>query len=130
MFDFECFNYGRIFLHEVSDASFCQKYLTKELQGILIPQLGSETSVPFYPFMIIVKTWKPPPQGLIKFNSDGCSFGESEGVILSNIEIICEERVNFFGKLDSKPIGVAWRVEGLDWSPIFRESVAWLDCPF
>lgn len=57
-------------------------------------------------------------------------LGESEGVILSNIEIICEERVNFFGKLDSKPIGVAWRVEGLDWSPIFRESVAWLDCPF
>ena len=41
---------------------------------------------------------------------------------LSNIEIILEEIVNFFGKLYSKPEGASWRVEGLNWVPISVES--------
>ena len=49
---------------------------------------------------------------------------------LSNIEIISEEIVNFFGKLYSKPEGAPWRVEGLDWVLISRESAIWLDRPF
>ena len=49
---------------------------------------------------------------------------------LSNIEIISEEIVNFFGKLYSKPECASWRVEGLDWIPISRESAIWLDKPF
>ena len=49
---------------------------------------------------------------------------------LSNIEVISEEIVNFFGKLYSKPEGAPWRVEGLDWVLISRESAVWLDKPF
>ena len=44
------------------------------------------------------------------------------GVTLSNIEVIFEEIVNFFGKLYSKPEGASWRVEGVDWVPIPGES--------
>ena len=46
---------------------------------------------------------------------------------LSNIEVIFEEIVNFFGKLYSKPEGASWRVEGVDCVPIPRESAVWLD---
>ena len=49
---------------------------------------------------------------------------------LSNIEVIFEEIVNFFGKLYSKPEGASWRVEGVDCVPIPRESAVWLDKPF
>ena len=49
---------------------------------------------------------------------------------LSNIEIISEENVNFFGKLYSKSKCASWRVEGLDWVPIYGESAVWLDKPF
>ena len=52
------------------------------------------------------------------------------GVTLSNIEVISEEIVNFFGKLYSKPEGASWRVEGLYWVPISGESTVWLDKPF
>ena len=44
------------------------------------------------------------------------------GVTLSNIEVISEEIVNFFGKLYSKPEGASWRVEGVDWVLIPGES--------
>ena len=53
-----------------------------------------------------------------------------ERVTLSNIEIILDEIVNFFGKLYSKFAGVSWRVEGLDWFPISGESATWLDQSF
>ena len=53
--------------------------------------------------------------------------GEGE-LTLSNIEIILEEIVNFFGKLYSKSKGAS--IEGLDWVPISGESAAWLDRPF
>ena len=51
-------------------------------------------------------------------------------VTLSNIEVISEEIVNFFGKLYSKPEGASWRVEGVDWVPIQGESAVCLDKPF
>ena len=51
-------------------------------------------------------------------------------VTLSNIEIILEKILNFFGKLHSKFEGASWRVEGLDWIPISGESADWLDRPF
>ncbi|RVW93473.1 hypothetical protein CK203_035098 [Vitis vinifera] len=58
------------------------------------------------------------------------SLISEKGVTLSNIEVISEEIVNFFGKLYSKPEGASWRVEGLDWIPISGESAVWLDRPF
>ena len=58
------------------------------------------------------------------------SLVSEEGVTLSNIEIISGEIVNFFRKLYSKSAGASWRVEGLDWVPISRESTSWLDKPF
>ena len=53
-----------------------------------------------------------------------------ERVTLSNIEIISDDIVNFFGKLYSKFAGVSWRVEGSDWFPISGESATWLDRSF
>ncbi|KAJ9685197.1 hypothetical protein PVL29_017290 [Vitis rotundifolia] len=58
------------------------------------------------------------------------SLISKRGVTLSNIEVISEEIVNFFGKLYSKPVGDSWRVEGVDWVPINGESAVWLDRPF
>ena len=49
---------------------------------------------------------------------------------LSNIEVISEEIVNFFGKLYSKLEGASRRVEGVDWVSIHGESTIWLDRPF
>ncbi|RVW50795.1 hypothetical protein CK203_076874 [Vitis vinifera] len=51
-------------------------------------------------------------------------------VTLSNIKVISEEIVNFFGKLYSKPKGASWRIEGVDWVIILGESAVWLDRPF
>ena len=58
------------------------------------------------------------------------SLISEKGETLSNIEVISEEIVNFFGKLYSKPEGDSWRIEGIDWVPISRESAIWLDRPF
>ena len=55
------------------------------------------------------------------------SLISERGVTLSNIEVISEEIVNFFGKLYSKPEGASWRVEGLDWVPIHRVRFGWTD---
>ncbi|RVW60988.1 putative ribonuclease H protein [Vitis vinifera] len=58
------------------------------------------------------------------------SLISKRGETLSNIEVISEEIVNFFGKLYSKPEGDSWRIEGIDWAPISGESAIWLDRPF
>ncbi|RVW27818.1 hypothetical protein CK203_107068 [Vitis vinifera] len=58
------------------------------------------------------------------------SLISERGETLSNIEVISEEIVNFFGKLYSKPEGDSWRIEGIDWTPISGESAVWLDRPF
>ena len=58
------------------------------------------------------------------------SLISERGETLSNIEVISEEIVNFFGNLYSKPKGDSWRIEGIDWAPISRESAVWLDRPF
>ncbi|KAJ9680549.1 hypothetical protein PVL29_019768 [Vitis rotundifolia] len=58
------------------------------------------------------------------------SLISERGETLSNIEVISEEIVNFFGKLYSKPEGDSWRIEGVDWVPIQEESAVWLDRPF
>ena len=58
------------------------------------------------------------------------SLISEKGETLSNIEVISEEIVNFFGKLYSKPEGDSWRIEGIDWVPISGESAIWLDRPF
>ena len=58
------------------------------------------------------------------------SLISKRGETLSNIEVISEEIVNFFGKLYSKPEGDSWRIEGSDWAPISGESAVWLDRPF
>ena len=42
------------------------------------------------------------------------SLISERGETLSNIEVIYEEIVNFFGKLYSKPEGDSWRIEGID----------------
>ena len=53
-----------------------------------------------------------------------------DGVTIDNIESISEEIKRHFGKLFSKSLGVSWKLEGLDWSPILVESAEWLDRPF
>ncbi|RVW35158.1 Transposon TX1 uncharacterized 149 kDa protein [Vitis vinifera] len=58
------------------------------------------------------------------------SLISERGVTLSNIEVISEEIVNFFGKLYSKLEGASRRVEGVDWVSIHGESTIWLDRPF
>ncbi|RVX06252.1 Transposon TX1 uncharacterized 149 kDa protein [Vitis vinifera] len=58
------------------------------------------------------------------------SLISERGETLNNIEIIFEEIVNFFGNLYSKPEGDSWKIEGIDWAPISRESAIWLDRPF
>ncbi|RVW16749.1 hypothetical protein CK203_076445 [Vitis vinifera] len=58
------------------------------------------------------------------------SLISERGETLNSIEVISEEIVNFFGNLYSKPVGESWRVEGIDWVPIFGESGVWLDRPF
>ena len=52
------------------------------------------------------------------------------GLVLNNIDSITEEILLFYEKLYSSPPGESWRVEGLDWSPIFGESASRLDSPF
>ena len=51
------------------------------------------------------------------------------GLVLNNSESIKEE-ILYFEKLYSSPFRESWRVEGLDWSPIFGESASRLDSPF
>ena len=48
------------------------------------------------------------------------SLESKKGLILNNMEVILEEILNFFGKLYSKPAGISWRLEGLEWSPILE----------
>ena len=51
-------------------------------------------------------------------------------LVLNNSESIKEKILRYFEKLYSSPSGESWRVEGLDWSPIFGESASRLDSPF
>ena len=50
--------------------------------------------------------------------------------MLNNLKSITEEILLYFEKLYSGPIGESCRVEGLDWSPIFEESVSRLNSLF
>ncbi|RVW70916.1 Transposon TX1 uncharacterized 149 kDa protein [Vitis vinifera] len=50
--------------------------------------------------------------------------------MLNNPESIKEEILRYFEKLYASPSGEPWRVEGLDWSPIFGESASRLESPF
>ena len=43
---------------------------------------------------------------------------------------ITEEILLYFEKLYASPTGESWSVEGLDWSPISKESALRLDSPF
>ncbi|RVW92465.1 Transposon TX1 uncharacterized 149 kDa protein [Vitis vinifera] len=52
------------------------------------------------------------------------------GLVLDNSESIKEEILRYFEKLYASPSGESWRVEGLDWSPISRESTSRLEPPF
>ena len=52
------------------------------------------------------------------------------GLVLNNSESIKEKILMYFEKLYSSPSGESWRVEGLDWSPISRESASKLESPF
>ena len=52
------------------------------------------------------------------------------GLVLNNIESITKEILLYYEKLYSSPLGESWKVEGLDWSPISKESVSRLDSPF
>ncbi|KAJ9691733.1 hypothetical protein PVL29_013809 [Vitis rotundifolia] len=52
------------------------------------------------------------------------------GLVLDNSESIKEEILRYFEKLYASPSGESWRVEGLDWSPISRESASRLESPF
>ena len=45
-------------------------------------------------------------------------------MILDNLDNISKEILGFFRKLYSKPVGDTWKMEGLQWSPISRESAA------
>ena len=58
------------------------------------------------------------------------SLESEEWVILDNLDNISEEILGLFRKLYSNPAGETWKMEGLQWSPISRESAAWLDQPF
>ena len=50
--------------------------------------------------------------------------------MLDNSESITEEILLYFKKLYSSPPRESWRVEGIDWSPISKESASRLDSPF
>ena len=52
------------------------------------------------------------------------------GLVLNNIESITEEILLYYVKLYSSPLGESWKVEGLDWSPISKESASRLDSSF
>ncbi|RVW78846.1 Transposon TX1 uncharacterized 149 kDa protein [Vitis vinifera] len=52
------------------------------------------------------------------------------GLVLDNSDSIKEEILRYFEKLYASPSGESWRVEGLDWSPISRESASRLESPF
>ncbi|KAJ9687808.1 hypothetical protein PVL29_013851 [Vitis rotundifolia] len=52
------------------------------------------------------------------------------GLVLDNSESIKEEILRYFEKLYASPSGESWRVEGLEWSPIFGESASRLESPF
>ena len=58
------------------------------------------------------------------------SLMTEEGESISNIDDIFVEVLNFFRKLYANPKRNSWRIEGLDWSPIFTQSVEWLVRPF
>ena len=57
------------------------------------------------------------------------SLMSEERVSIRNIDDISIEVLNFFGKLYN-PKSNSWRIEGLDWSPISRQSTKWLNRPF
>ena len=52
------------------------------------------------------------------------------GLVLNNIDSITEEILLFYEKLYSSPLGESWKVEGLDWSLISKESASRLDSLF
>ena len=52
------------------------------------------------------------------------------GLVLDNSESIKEEILRYFEKLYTSPSGESWRVEGLDWFPISRESASRLESSF
>ena len=52
------------------------------------------------------------------------------GLVLDNSESIKEKILRYFEKLYTSPSGKSWRVEGLDWSPISKESASKLESPF
>ncbi|RVX19456.1 LINE-1 retrotransposable element ORF2 protein [Vitis vinifera] len=52
------------------------------------------------------------------------------GLVLDNSDSIKEEILRYFEKLYASPSGESWSVEGLDWSPISRESASRLESPF
>ena len=52
------------------------------------------------------------------------------GLVLNNIESITEEILLYYVKLYSSPLGESLKVEGLDWSPISKESASRLDSSF
>ena len=64
-------------------------------------------------------------------NRNFIKFLENErGLVLDNSESITEEILLYFKKLYLSPLGKCWRVEGIDWSPISRESASRLDSSF
>ena len=64
-------------------------------------------------------------------NRNFIKFLENErGLVLDNSESITEEILLYFKKLYSSPPRESWRVEGIDWSPISKESASRLDSPF
>ena len=52
------------------------------------------------------------------------------GLVLNNIESITKEILLYYEKLYSSPLGESWKVEGLDWSLISKESASRLDSLF
>ena len=52
------------------------------------------------------------------------------GLVLNNSKSITEEILLYFEKLYSSHTEESWRVEGLNWSPISKESASRLDSPF
>ena len=58
------------------------------------------------------------------------SLVTENGENLSGSDDISEEILKFFRRLYTKPKRNSWKIEALDWSPIFAQSVEWLDRPF
>ena len=53
-----------------------------------------------------------------------------DGENLSGSDDISKEILKYFRRLYTKPERNSWKIEGLDWSPSFAQSVEWLDRPF